>query len=124
MKQRQRHIHCKYFNGVIHDRCKAGCAYVPGHIDQCIGRGVDATAPCPKLEYPTPEEIAEKDSEFAAMRDNVAKARAAIVEYARNPAVNPKPMCPVCGSALVYKVHDNGHIHAKCPVGGCVCWME
>jgi len=125
MKQRQRRIHCKHFNGVIHHQCKAGCAYVPGHIDQCIWRGVDATAPCPKLEYPTQAEIEISDRETREMLRKVDVARAAIVTHATDHPEDNTITCPVCGTGLLcYAVHSNGHVHAKCSTDGCVCWME
>lgn len=121
---KQEHIHCKYFNGVIHDRCKAGCAYVPGHIDQCIGNGIDATAPCPKLEYPTPEEVAREKAESAARFEKVVTARAAIVKHMNGKDGNDRIDCPNCGGALWFCVAPNGHIHAQCH-GTCgVAWME
>jgi len=119
-----RYIHCKHFNGVIHNRCLAGVEYTPGHIDQCIGRGVDATAPCPMLEYPTPEEIARKEAETAAMMENIAIARKAIMADVGESGLG-EIICPVCKcGTLTYTVAMNGHVHAKCSKSGCVCWME
>ena len=124
MKPRPRRIHYKHFNGVIHQQCKAGCAYVPGHVDQCIGRGVDATAPCPKLEYPTPEEIAREEAETVAMMENIAIARKAIMADVGESGLG-EIICPVCKcGTLTYTVAMNGHVHAKCSKSGCVCWME
>lgn len=124
MKQRQRRIHCKHFNGVIHQQCKAGCAYVPGHIDQCIGRGVDATAPCPKLEYPTQAEIDAENAESAARFEKIVTARAAIVKHMGGKDGSDRIDCPNCGGVLHFSVASNGHIHAHCH-GPCgVAWME
>lgn len=121
---KQRRIRCKHFNGIIHDRCKAGIKYVPGHIDQCIGCGVDETAPCAKLEYPMPEEIARKEAETVAMMKNIATARKAIMADVGESGVG-EIICPVCNcGTLAYTVAMNGHVHAKCSKSGCVCWME
>lgn len=122
---RQRRIHCKHFNGIMHLQCKAGCIYLTGHIDQCIGNGTDATAPCPKLEYPTPEEVAREEAESAVKFEKIITARAAIVAHAKDhPEDNTIP-CPACKKGvLCHAVHSNGHVHAKCSTDGCVCWME
>ena len=130
MKQRQRRIHCKHFSGVTHPQCKAGCAYVPGHIDQCIGRGVDATAPCQMLEYPTQAEIDAEDAESAARFEKIVTARAAIVKHMGGKGGkggkggSERINCPNCGGVLYFCVASNGHIHALCR-GACgVAWME
>ncbi len=121
---KQRRIHCKHFNGIIHDRCKAGIKYVPGHIDQCIGRGVDETAPCAKLEYLTPDEVAQKEAESTAMMEKFYTAREAIVKVTRGKACSGIIKCPNCGGELSFSVARNGHIHAQCH-GSCgVAWME
>jgi len=117
-------IHCKHFNGIIHDRCRACVKYTPGHIDQCIGNGVDTTAPCPKLEYPTQAEIDAENAESVARFEKIVTARAAIVKHMGGKDGSDRINCPNCGGALYFCVASNGHIHAQCR-GACgVAWME
>jgi len=85
---------------------------------------VDATAPCPKLEYPTQEEIAREDEESAARFEKIVTARAAIMADVGESGLGAI-ICPVCKcGTLTYTIAMNGHVHAKCSTDGCVCWME
>ena len=118
-------VHCKNFNGVINARCRAGIVYPAGHIDQCIGRGYDPVAPCPRVEYLTPEEIEAKEREHKARQEEVKIARRAIVESIWNGTGRGRMTCPICHvGTLFYERSSNGHIHARCSTDNCVAWME
>ena len=77
-----------------------------------------------KLEYPTQEEIDAEEAECAAMMENIAIARKAIMADVGESGLG-QIICPVCKcGTLTYTVAMNGHVHAKCSKSGCVCWME
>ena len=129
---------CKHYRATTsHETCNKGVVYDeefmgvgfnkmpcfnPGHKDKC-----------PLAEYPTAEEIAEREAYLNKRFENIGKARQAIVDHLGGPwkrgtpGQNGRIDCPICGkaSALHFsRAGYNGHIHAGCETEGCVRWME
>lgn len=123
--EKVKRVHCKHFNGVIHDQCRAGITYRPGYIDQCIGNGEATGAICQRCEYPTPEEVENEGKKFRCGLENVSTARHAIVQHTQDKPGDGEIPCPVCKTGTLYfSVHSNKHVHARCSTAGCVAWME
>jgi len=120
------------------DACEAGVRFdslpnyrMSGWFDSCPCLGPHGG--CDKAVYPTEEELeAERVADEKRWND-IAKARAAIVESLGGPWKRGAPGasgvidCPVCGGQKTLKFSRagyNGHIHAKCATAECMNWME
>lgn len=132
-------IFCNHYRAMSeHDTCEAGIAYdtfkgLKFEQRPCFMRKGVCPGGCDKAVFPTPEEIAAQDAEFAKRFDNTMNARQAIVASLGGPWKKGTPStkgvidCPVCGaekSLNFSRAGYNGHIHASCNTDDCVCWME
>lgn len=133
-------IFCNHFRSMSeHKACKAGVEYeslkgIPFEKRPCFARGGEA-APggCPLAEFPTAEQVAAEDAEFAKLFARTDTARKAIVEHLGGPwkrgmkQAGGEINCPCCGGdkTLAFSRSGyNGHIHASCKTADCVSWME
>lgn len=99
---------CRHFNGIMNDRCEAGVEYktvrvVPPqgmHQWPCIDPGVGH---CAKLEYKTPQELADEEKEIDAMLAKMLGGLSKLME-------RTAPECLHCGK----------HVDALTQVGRCV----
>ncbi len=130
-------IFCKHYRSMMDFAdCKAGIAYdtlkgIPFEKRPCFQRNGIAPGGCDKAQFPTADEIAAEDAEFAKLFERTDKARAAIVAhigpYKRGISTGGAIDCPVCNGAKSLhfsRAGYNGHIHARCDTEGCVSWME
>lgn len=132
---------CKHYRGMYRkEQCEAGVAFagLPNHgtklfHDSCPCFGDENAKNCEKSEYPTAEEMAAEDKEFAEQFAKVGKAREAIVEHCGGPwtrgmgGSSGAIDCPVCEGTETLQFSRsgyNGHIHARCATEDCVAWME
>lgn len=130
---------CKHYRGMHKkDACEVGVRFdsLPNHgtrefMNSCPCFGPQGT--CNLAEYPTAEEIAAEEVEFAKRFEGTVKARAAIVESLGGPWKRGTPGasgaidCPVCSGQKTLRFSRagvNGHIHAACGTQDCVRWME
>ena len=131
---------CKHYRG-MHEKewCEAGVAFkeLPGFgfqwfFDTCPCFGPNGSK-CDKAEYPTQEEMAEREAERNSRFEKIRKAREAIVSHLGGPwrrgapGANGRIDCPACGgkaSLAFSRAGYNGHIHASCTTENCVSWME
>lgn len=131
---------CRHFNGIQHDKCKAGVTYVKWK------QGVDERAmPClPSMVHEREvwpcelfEIMSQSDAEKAAdaridSLNRTVKAMRAAKDDAKAKGFRKgsggisEIACPCCdGGKLRYSVANyNGHMHARCSTNGCVSWME
>ena len=131
---------CNHYRAMSeHTSCEAGVSYetlkgVPHDARPCFVRnGKPGSHPCPLAKYPTAEELAKRDAEFAKRFEGTMKAREAIVEACGGPWKKGKPGasgtidCPVCNGVKTLRFSRagyNGHVHASCKTADCVSWME
>lgn len=127
-----------YRSPVDSDTCHAGVRYDDVR-DDTVTNGwrlpcsSDSTAkPCPKCEFPTPEQVA---AEVAAIEASIERSNSAAHAahadakqrgFGKGHGGEASIVCPVCGTGeLYYSVAGyNGHMHASCDTEGCVAWME
>ena len=131
-------IFCKHFQSMSdHESCKAGVVYlslkpIPFEQRPCFCKpGKEPNAGCDLAEFPTAEELAAEEAEWAERFDNTRKARQAIVAHLGGTwkrgmgSVSGQVDCPMCGGTLRFtRSGYNGHIHAACMTDDCVSWME
>lgn len=132
-------IFCVHYQAShYHAECKAGVSYAqfrgkPFGEKPCFRRGGKCAGGCDKQQFPTDEDIAKEEAEFAALLERTKTARAAIVTHLGGPwkkgakSAGGEINCPICGkeNALRFsRAGYNGHIHAACKTDGCVAWME
>jgi len=129
-KPRYRSTFCIHYRAMSdHDTCSAAVSYdslKPVDHDKCpCFRRSDDSGPrtgCDKMEYPTPEQIAEYEKEIAARVERMVIARTAIVEACGGPWKKGTPgkqgaiKCPCCESGTLQfsRAGYNGHVHAAC----------
>lgn len=135
---------CVHFNGVQHDRCKAGVSYHALHGTgagcfaalTCLGEDSrvkrDREAPlCTLKQLPTREKVEADLKSEAEMFDKTVTAMHAAKADAKAKGLgvgnggSSQIECPLgCGGNLRYRVAGvNGHMHAACE-NGCGNWME
>lgn len=120
------------------DTCQAGVRYDDVR-DDTVKNGwrlpcfCNSTArPCPKCEFPTPEQVA---AEVAAIEASFERSNSAMHAahadakhrgFGKGRGGAASIVCPACGTGtLHYSVAGyNGHMHASCDTPGCVAWME
>ena len=133
--RRRRTEFCKHFRAPFHHKtCEKGIDYDSFPIIQGKGRLMpcvqndrnEGCAPCELAEYPTPEEIAERDKRDREYMQRVGKIREAIVTATEGKrGVRGRIPCPCCDGQVGFSVSGyNGHIHARCSTPGCASWME
>lgn len=126
---------CKHFRGISNgDKCAVGVEYLDfkGKGLPCFEReGLKCSCTCDKREFPTEEELDERERQSKQYSIDIGKARAAIVEAIgdrKKQSLRGRIDCPVCGNSdclsFSYAGSYNGHIHASCQTTGCVRWME
>jgi hypothetical protein len=129
---------CRFFNGVQNKTCKAGVRYDAIKTDRilpCLAIGHSAKMTpdqrrnlCPKLEFPSAEELAEDQKRIDAAIAELMKANDVIAkvknEHRRKDWIGVE-VCPICGGKL-HMTHAayNGHVHGRCETPGCLHWME
>lgn len=130
---------CNHYSGMHQkEQCGAGVRFdslsnygTREFMDSCPCFG--PRGGCEHAEYPTAEELAAAEAEFAKRFEGTVNARAAIVESLGGPWKRGMPAasgvidCPVCDgekSLRFSRSGYNGHIHAACSTDGCVSWME
>lgn len=132
MRQR---MHCRHFNGVQHDRCKAGVSYReswpppwPNGSLPCLGR---STATCEMQDFPTADEARAMALEAIKQTDEMlapviaAHADALAKGFKKGNGGSSDCECPRCGKRLRYTIAAlNGHMWAKCETEGCAAWIE
>lgn len=132
-------IFCNHYRAMAeHDTCEVGVPYetfkgLKFEQRPCFMRKGVCPGGCDKAEFPTPEQIAAEEAEFAKGFENTIKARQAIVASLGGPWKKGTPSakgaidCPVCGGEKTLnfsRAGYNGHIHAACSTDDCVRWME
>lgn len=127
---------CKHYKGMHKkESCESGVLFseLPFYgtkefHENCPCFGPRTKELCDKVEYPTAEELAEKEAWINARIEAIGKARQAIVAASGGkPGATGYIDCPACDGvqSLRYSVSGyNGHIHAACKTDGCVSWME
>jgi hypothetical protein len=119
---------CQHFNGVMNHTCHAGLAYPKGQALPCIAPfSPNITQPsCPKYLATTLDILMEQEKEWEEIFAKTNRARQAIVDATKGERNRSGHItCPICmDGQLGFRVHHNGHIHAKCATKGCVSWME
>jgi hypothetical protein len=136
---------CIHFTGIGKDTCAAGFSYeavdaslkLPYRVGlPCLkpdAKGLETLngrpqCQCPKLQFPTEDEVqAELDSHKASMQ-KMALALA-VIDPIRKEQKGKNwggvLECPVCKGRLhVSHAAYNGHVHARCETADCVSWME
>lgn len=128
---------CKHYRGMSEKTaCEAGVEFssiqrVKFSDMPCFGP--QNSSLCDKSEYPTAEEMKEREAKLRKRFEGIAKARQAIVEACGGPWKKGDPGqggaidCPVCdqaGALSFSRSGYNGHIHACCKTETCVRWME
>lgn len=130
---------CKHYRAMSdHNTCEKDVAYdtfkgLKFDERPCFERNGVAPPGCALAEFPTAEERAEREREFAKRLEGIGNARQAIVAHLGGPWKKGTPgasgtiNCPVCGGDATLRFSRagyNGHIHAACKTDGCVRWME
>ena len=127
--------HCRNFNGVRNDRCKAGVSYRerfpppwPEGALPCLGR---SSVVCDSASFPTEDEArqiaAERKRAFEKMLAPIsaAHADAKAKGFKKGNGGASDCDCPNCGKRLRYAVAaSNGHMWARCDTEGCASWIE
>ena len=130
---------CVHFNGIQHDKCRAGVAYrelfgnEPGWAKHlcCLGDKESPTT-CGSAHFPTREEAEKEVDEFEARMDRFSKALRAAKDDAKAHGLKKgsggygNVKCPNCEDGQIkYSVASyNGHMHAACSTPHCASWME
>ncbi len=99
-------------------------------VAPCFGRS--GAAICPKAEYPTPEQVAEREAAMERRMKQVVSAiaiiRPAVITHHKATGESSGKMdCPECkraGGVHWSRSNYNGHIHAQCETDDCIGWME
>lgn len=120
-----------------HKTCEIGISYEKfngvGSKCPCFSQQESPPVPCEHAVYPTAEEIAARDAEFAARSEKVGAARKAIEASIGHPwkngmlGVSGTVNCPACNGKATLRFSRsgyNGHIAAACTTPDCVRWME
>ena len=131
----RQHLSCKHFNGVQHDRCKAGVNYREtfpppwgkGGLP-CIEHG---STLCDKADWPTNDEARAAALESIAATERMLAPLRAVHQDAKSRGLGKghgganSCTCPNCGGLISYSVAAvNGHVCARCSTQGCVAWIE
>lgn len=126
----RRRPRCRHFNGVQHDRCRAGISYddvhkviSPGNALPCLCAEIIT---CSARSFLTEDEIqAEETARYAHLERTLLAMAAAKTHAAGRRRFAAAIACPVCGTGtLHYVVASNGHMHGSCSIADCVRWME
>lgn len=133
--------HCRHFNGVMSNACKAGISYeqitqghdleipcIPGSL--LFGR---TRAKCDKFSAPTKEEVelyeadAKDRAEFMLKAVELCRSHSEVVlkfEVGRHDVGGEVP-CPKCNRTMRYvRSSYNGHLRGECQTAGCLKWIE
>lgn len=102
--------HCRHFNGLINDQCKAGITYhdvrddtPPGRRFSCHPNFMDrgpASIICPAMDYFTDAELEEQEKAIAA----------AVSKFIQDLKAD---ICPHCGQAILQKVQVGRCVYAR-----------
>jgi hypothetical protein len=132
---------CRHFNGIQHDKCKAGICYKELQKDYelvlpCLPNFVNVSkrnvATCDKFATFTAEELAQQEKEIATHLECFSKVMTAITPVRKTVKASGKSWkgrvdCAACGGKntlfLSFSSY-NWHCHGKCSTPGCVAWME
>lgn len=124
---------CIHFNGTINDACEAGVNYKSQQAgDEYLFKSLPCWKSnncntCDKAQFPTEQEVKEKEGQLLERIKNLGIARIAIIEHLgdRKHGSGHLP-CPVCSTGELHysRAAYNGHIHASCTTTKCVSWME
>lgn len=122
---------CRFFNGVQHDKCKAGVEYRSlgqGKLP-CITeyRGTDF-AECDKYTEPSNEEVEKFDRVMRAASERMMKLIPFISRLKsehKGKSWEGIETCPICSGKLhVTHASINGHVWGSCETENCVRWAE
>ncbi len=126
-------MNCKNFTGimgrggVIHETCEAGHRYdsFGPRLEYrrelpCIARNERL---CPDQDFPTREEMEQREKEFDEHFRMITTARALIVAQG-GPGSSGSVECPKCKGVLLYSIAGNRHVHAQCETAECLAWIE
>jgi hypothetical protein len=120
---------CKHFTGIQTKCCEAGVDYDShGPMLPCLLIKGERLGKCDKMEFQTPEEVAQSEVEMEAF---FVKIR--LVENLVNPlraegkkrGYRGTHECPACKGKLHITISPgSGHAHVRCDTKGCVGWLE
>lgn len=127
---------CRYFTGVLHDKCEAGIAYKNvGFVGRKLCCLAGQPSPCGHYSEPTAEEISEYDAdEVRFIKESIAQmvilepTLAKIRKKYKGQNMVGRMNCPVCGSKdkslTISHAAYNGHLSVLCTTENCVRFME
>jgi hypothetical protein len=135
---------CRYFNGIMNDKCAAGVAYdsvrcvaaspaqtrlpcicIAQHGDQTV---VQRKTACAKYEAETDDDRAAEEKAHQESMARFQKLRPLTDRIRREnkgKSWRGVETCPICQGRIFLSIAGcNGHMHGRCETTGCVSWME
>ena len=124
--QEQIESKCKYFNGLMNQKCNAGIKYSDVKVKDskpiqipCLKDTALTGGRCDSLCYPSEEEVKQRIDEIEGKAQMTIKARILINnDFEKNGERMGEIECPKCGGNLYWAMADlNNHVHAQCKCG-------